>query len=400
MSSQPVKTPTPRRLLLAGMIALVAAGAIAAYGLISRARSTQDLVQWTSAQAVPTVALAKLVRGASEQSLILPGEIQPYYKAAIYSRVNGYLKSWNKDIGAQVKAGEVLASIEAPDLDQQLAQARATLASAKANYDIATITANRNDGLAKKQVVSQEIADQTAADATAKKAVMDANEANVRQLEAMQSFKQIVAPFDGVITARNTDIGALINAGRTTGQELFDVSDLHRVRIYVQVPQAFTADLRPGLKATFEMPQYPGRKFDATLVTTSNAMNVTSRSMLVELQADNSDGKHLGGAYCRVNFQIPGDPNMVRVPATALMPVNRGVQVAVLGDGNKVVLKSVQLGRDFGDTVEVTAGLDPQDRLIDSPPETLQSGDVVQLAAATPSSTATQAESATPTKGN
>jgi RND family efflux transporter MFP subunit len=397
MSSQPVKTPTPRRLLLVGMIALVAAGAIAAYGLISRARSKQDLVQWTSEQAVPTVALAKLVRGASEQSLILPGEIQPYYKAAIYSRVNGYLKSWNKDIGAQVKAGEVLASIEAPDLDQQLAQAKATLASAKANYDIATITANRNDGLAKKQVVSQEIADQTAADATAKKAVMDANEANVRQLEAMQSFKQIVAPFDGVVTARNTDIGALINAGRTTGQELFDVSDLHRVRIYVQVPQAFTADLRPGLKATFEMPQYPGRKFDATLVTTSNAMNVTSRSMLVELQADNSDGKHLGGAYCRVNFQIPGDPNMVRVPATALMPVDRGVQVAVLGDGNKVVLKSVQLGRDFGDTVEVTAGLDPQDRLIDSPPETLQSGDVVQLAAATPS---TSTQGGAPTQGN
>jgi RND family efflux transporter MFP subunit len=396
MSSQLVKTPTPHRLVLVGMIALVAAGAIAAYGLISRARSKQDLVQWTSEQAVPTVALAKLARGASEQSLILPGEIQPYYKAATYSRVNGYLKSWNKDIGAQVKAGEVLASIEAPDLDQQLAQARATLASAKANYDIATITANRNDGLAKKQVVSQEIADQTAADATAKKAVMDANEANVRQLEAMQSFKQIVAPFDGVVTARNTDIGALINAGSTAGQELFEVSDLHRVRIYVQVPQAFTADLRPGLKATFEMPQYPGRKFDATLVTTSNAMKVTSRSMLVELQADNSDGKHLGGAYCRVNFQIPGDPNMVRIPATALMPVNRGVQVAVLGDGNKVVLKSVQLGRDFGDTVEVTAGLDPQDRLIDSPPETLQSGDVVQLAAATPSSTATQAGSPTP----
>ena len=397
MSSQPIKTPTPRRLLLVGMIALVAAGAIATYGLISRARSKQDLVQWTNAQTVPTVALAKLARGASEESLILPGDIQPYYKAAIYSRVNGYLKSWNKDIGAQVKAGEVLASIEAPDLDQQLAQARATLASAKANYEISAITANRNDTLVKKQVVSQEIADQTAADATAKKAVMDANEANVRQLEAMQSFKQIVAPFDGVITARNTDIGALINAGRTAGQELFDVSDLHRVRIYVQVPQAFSAGLSPGLKATFEMPQYPGRKFDATLVTTSNAMNMTSRSMLVELQADNSDGKLLGGAYCRVNFQIPGDPNMVRIPATALMPVNRGVQVAVLGDGNKVVLKSIRLGRDFGDTVEVTAGLDPQDRVIDSPPETLQSGDVVQLAAATPS---TSTQGGSPTQGN
>jgi multidrug efflux pump subunit AcrA (membrane-fusion protein) len=189
---------------------------------------------------------------------------------------------------------------------------------------------------------------------------MDASAAYVRQLEAMQSFKHIVAPFDGVVTARNTDIGALIN-------------------------------LRLGLKATFEMPQYPGQKFDATLVTTSNAMNETSRSMLVELQADNADGKLFGGTYCRVDFQIPGNPNMVRLPATALMPVNRGVQVAVLGDSNKVVLKSIQLGRDFGDTVEVTAGLSPQDQVIDAPPETLQTGDTVQVAPSTASSTATQA---------
>ena len=401
MSSQPFKTPRSRRLLLVGIIALFAAGGIAATGFISRSRSKQDLVQWTNAQAVPTVALAQLARGDAAQSVILPGDIQPYYKASIYARVNGYLKSWNKDIGAQVKEGEVLASIEAPDLDQQLAQAKATLASAKANYDIAAITADRNDALVKSQAIAQQLADQTAADAAAKKAVMDANEANVRQLEAMQSFKQLVAPFDGVVTLRNTDIGALINAGSTAGQELFEISDLHRVRIYVQVPQAFSADLRPGLKATFQMPQYPGQKFDATLVTTSNAINATTRSMLVELQADNPDGKLFGGTYCRVDFQIPGDPNMVRIPATALMPVNRGVQVAVLGDGNKVVLKSIQLGRDFGDTVEVTAGLAPQDRVIDSPPETLQSGDAVQLAAGSPTSASTQAGAPTPpTNGN
>ena len=383
MTSQPAQTPRSRRLLLVGLVALVAAGAIAANGLISRARSQQDLVQWTHEQAAPTVALATLAHGDAERSLILPGNIQPYYKAAVYARVNGYLKSWNKDIGAQVKAGEVMASIDAPDLDQQFAQARATLASAKASYDIAAITANRKDILLKKQTIAQQIADQADADAAAKKAVMDANAANVRQLEAMQSFKQIVAPFDGVVTARNTDIGALINAGNTAGQELFEVSDLHHVRIYVQVPQAFSADLRPGLKATFEMPQYPGRKFDANLVTTSNAMNATSRSMLVELQADNSDGKLLGGAYCQVEFQVPGDPNMLRIPATALMPVNGGAQVAVF-DGGKAVLKAIHLGRDFGDSVEVTAGLAPQDQVIDSPPETLRSGDVVQLAAPTP----------------
>ena len=392
MYQQPVKTPRLRRLLLVGIIAFVAAGGIAANGLISRSRTNQNLVQWTKALTIPSVALATLARGDAAQSLILPGDIQPFNKAAIYARVNGYLKSWDKDIGAQVKAGELLASIDAPDLDQQLAQARATLASAKANYDIAATTANRYGILIEKQVTSQQLADQTAADAAAKEAVTDANEANVRQLEAMQSFKQIVAPFDGVVTARNTNIGALISAGSTAGLEMFEVSDLHRVRIYVQVPQAFSAGLLPGLKATFEMPQYPGRKFDATLVTTANAVNTASRSMLVELQADNSDGMLVGGAYCRVDFQIPGEPNMVRIPATALMPVNRGAQIAVLGEGDKVVLKSIQLGRDFGDSVEVTAGLSPSDRVIDSPPETLQSGDVVQLAAATP----TQAGSSAP----
>src|SRR5712671_1674334 len=291
MSLQPVKLPKPRRLILVVLIALVAAAAIAANGVINRSRSKQALMQWSAAQAPPTVGLAKLARGDAEQRLILPGDIQPYNKAAIYARVSGYLKSWEQDIGAKVTAGQLLASIEAPDLDQQLAQAKATLASAKASYDIAALTASRYDVLVQKQSIAQQTADQAAADAATKKAVMDANEANVRQLEAMQSFKQIVAPFDGVVTQRNTDIGALINAGSAAGQELFEVSDLHRVRIYVQVPQAFSADLRPGLKATFEMPQYPGQTFDATVVTTSNAMNATSRSMLVELQADNSDGK-------------------------------------------------------------------------------------------------------------
>jgi RND family efflux transporter MFP subunit len=401
MSQQTLKTPRLRQLLLIGMIALVAAGSIAVNGFISRSRTNQDLMQWTSAQAIPTVALAQVVHADAAQTLILPGDIQPFNKAAIYARVSGYLKSWEQDIGAHVTTGQVLASIETPDLDQQLAQARATLSSAKANYDIAQITANRSNTLVRTQVTSQQIADQNAADAAAKKAIVDAQEANVRQFEAMETFKQIVAPFDGIITARNTDIGALINAGSAAGQQLFEVSDLHRVRIYVEVPQAFSADLRPGLKTNFELPQNPGQLLDATLVTTSNAMNATTRSMRVELQADNSDGKLFGGAYCKVYFQLPGDADMVRIPATALMPVNRGTQVAVLGDGNKVVLKSIQLGRDFGDSVEVTAGLAPEDRVIDSPPETLQSGDVVQLATTTASSTSTQAGAPiTSTTGN
>jgi RND family efflux transporter MFP subunit len=395
MSPKPTKTLSRRRLVLIGAAALVVAGAVAATGIIQRAHSARDVAQWTDKQVVPTVALAKLQHGDAHQTLTLPGSIQPYNKASLYARVNGYLKSWSKDIGALVKAGDVLATIDAPDLDQQLAQAKATLASAKANYDIAVITANRYDILAKKQALSQQLADQSAADAAAKKAVMDANAANVGQLEAMQTFKQIVAPFDGIVTARNTDIGALINSG-STGQPLLEVSDLHRVRVYVRVPQAYSAQVHPGLKATFEMPQYPGQQFDATVVTMSNALDVASRSMLVELQADNADGKLFGGAYSQVHFQLPGEPNMVRVPATALVPIDRGAQVAVLGNDNTVALKPVQLGRDFGDSLEVVAGLSTSDRVIDSPPETLQSGDAVQLAAAAPSSSSAQADAPSP----
>jgi RND family efflux transporter MFP subunit len=388
--SLPTKTPTRRSLLLAAAVLSVAAVAIAATGLINRAHSNQELTQWTNAQTVPTVALAQLTTDAAAQPLTLPGTIQPYNKAAIYARVNGYLKSWQQDIGAHVTAGQALATIEAPDLDQQLAQARATLASVKASYDMAVLTADRYDILVKKQAISVQTADQSAADAAAKKAVVDANEANVRQLEAMESFKQIAAPFDGIVTVRNTDIGTLINAGSASGQELFEVSDLHRVRIYVQVPQSFSAGLHPGLKATFEMPQYPGQQFDATLVTTSNAMNATSRSLLVELQADNPEAKFFAGAYCQVHFQLPGDPNAVRLPATALVPVDRGAQVALLGPDSKVMLKKVQLGKDFGDSVEVVAGLSPSDRVIDNPPETLQNGDAVQLASAPLHAAATQ----------
>lgn len=384
MSSEDIKTPSRRKLLFIGVIALVIAAVVAAAGIISRAKSSRELVQWTKQQAVPTVALAQLKKGDQYQSLRLPGTIQAYRKAAIYARVSGYLKSWQTDIGAQVQPGQVLAVIDTPDLDQQLAQAKASLASAQANAQIAALTAQRTGFLAQRQVASQQSADNATSDAAAKKSVADAAQANVRQLEAMESFKTVTAPFDGVVTARNTDIGALINAGSGTGQQLFEISDMDTVRIYVQVPQAFTAQLNPGLKATFEVPQYPGQQFDAKLVTTSNAVEMNSRSMLVELQADNSAKKFSPGTYCQVQFQIPGDPNMVQVPATALISGNQGTQVAVLGDGGKVTMKPIQIGRDFGDSVEVVAGLTASDRVIDSPPETLQAGDQVQLAATPP----------------
>ena len=383
MSAEPITPPSSRRLRLLSMAVFVAAGAILARGLDERTHAKTELVQWTNAQAIPTVALAKIEKGPAFRPLSLPGTIQPYNRAAIYARVSGYLKSWNQDIGAHVATGQVLASIDTPDLDQQLDQAKADLASAEANEQLAELTAKRWRALVASQSVAQQAVDEKAGDAAAKKAVADAAQANVRRLEALEAFKSIVAPFDGVITARKTDIGALINAGSGgTGQELFEIADLHKVRIYVQVPQAFTADLRPGLKATFELPQYPGQQFDATLVTMSNAVEAGSRSMLVELQAENPDGKLSAGTYCNVHFQVPGDPKLLRLPATALVPDSQGIEVAVVGPGDKAVLTPVKLGRDFGDTVEVTSGLGPADRVIDSPDETLQTGDLVRLAAA------------------
>ncbi|HZC96822.1 MAG TPA: efflux RND transporter periplasmic adaptor subunit, partial [Bradyrhizobium sp.] len=261
MSSEDIKAPSRRSLLTAAAAAVLLAGVVVGHGFIDRAQSKQEVVDWTNAHAVPTVSLAQLVPGPPHQMLTLPGNIQPYNKAAMFARVNGYLKSWDHDIGSAVKAGQVLATVDAPDVDQQLGQAKATLASVRANLQIATLTANRNNILLKKQIVAQQLADQTTADATAKEAVVDANEANVRQLEAMQSFKTLAAPFDGVVTARNVEIGQLVNSSGS-GQPLFEVSDLHRVRIFVQVPQSFTAGLAVGMKATFEMPQYPGVQFD------------------------------------------------------------------------------------------------------------------------------------------
>ena len=387
MPSEDFKAPGRKSLLTAAAAAVLMAGIVLSYGFIGRAQSKQEVVDWTSTHAIPTVALAGLIPGSSHQTLTLPGNIQPFNRAAIFARVNGYVKSWDHDIGSPVKAGQVLASIDAPDLDQQLGQAKATLASVRANHQIASLTANRNNILLQKQIVAQQLADQTDADAKAKEAVVDANEANVRQLEAMQSFKTLAAPFDGVVTARNVELGMLINSGGS-GQPLFEVSDLHRVRIYVQVPQSFTAGLTVGMKATFEMPQYPGARFEATLSHISKSINQNSHSMQVELQADNAAGKFFGGSYCNVHFEIPTDANLVKVPSTALITGNQGTQIATLDSNDKVVLRSVQLGRDLGDSVEVVAGLSPTDRIINNPPETLAAGDAVRVAQAASQATA------------
>jgi RND family efflux transporter MFP subunit len=366
-----------------GLVALGIAAVIVVIGVTDRVLSARALAKETEKTAVPMVSLAKLVSSDANEALTLPGTIQPYNRALIYAQVTGYLRSWNQDIGAQVKAGQLLATIDTPDLDQQLEQAKADAATAAANERLAALTAARWKALLPSQSVAQQDADEKAADADAKQALLDAAHANVRRLEANESFKRIVAPFDGMVTARQTDIGALINSGNQ-GQGLFEVSDLHRVRIYVQAPQSLSAELRPGLTATFDLPQYPGQQFNAVVVATSHAIEANSRSVLVELQADNADGKLFAGAYCQVHFQLPGNPNTVRAPATALISSDQGTEVAVLGANGKVALKSVQLGRDLGDSVEIVAGLSPSDHVIASPPETLQNGQPVKLASAAP----------------
>jgi RND family efflux transporter MFP subunit len=380
MSEDLIKTPSLRRLLFVGLVVLAIAGCILALGVAKRHSHARSLVQWTAKHRLPPVALAKIERGAATEGLTLPGTIEPYYRAAIYAQVSGYLKSWKQDIGAHVAAGEELAEINAPELDQQLDQAKADLATTRANEQLAGLTAKRWLALVDSHSVAQQAADEKAGDWQAKKAIVKASEANVRRLEAQESFKTIVAPFDGIVTARKTDIGALVNTGRAEGQELFEVSDLHRVRIYVQAPQAYSATLKPGLNAYFDLPEYPGQHFEATLVSVSHAVEAASRSMLVELQASNAAGKLFSGSYCQVRFELPGDSTLFRVPATALVETDRDSEVAVLGPGDKVTLKPVQLGRDFGSNVEVLSGLSSDDRVIDNPPETLQNGDQVTLA--------------------
>ncbi|HXA37378.1 MAG TPA: efflux RND transporter periplasmic adaptor subunit [Phenylobacterium sp.] len=383
MSMEPVKIPSRRRLMTVGAVALGVAAAILAAGVADRILGARALAKETEKTAIATVSLVKLAPSSADEALTLPGTIQPYNRALIYAQVTGYLKGWNQDIGAKVKSGQLLATINTPDLDQQLEQAKADAATALANERLAALTAARWQALLPSESVAQQDADTKTADAAAKKAMLDSARANVRRLQAMESFKRVVAPFDGVVTARKTDIGALINSGNQ-GQELFEVADLHRIRIYIQAPQSLSAELTPGLAATFQVPQFPGQQFNAVVVASSNAIEANSHTALIELQADNPGGKLFAGAYCQVHLKLPAGANALRVPATALVSSNRGAQLAFVGANGKVALKSVQLGRDLGDSVEVVAGLSATDRVIASPPETLQNGQTVKLAAAAP----------------
>lgn len=373
--------PAPRRsrtgLKLAGVAALIVAAAVAANGIWQRDSSDRKLAEWTDAQAVPTVAVIRPEPETKVQPLVLPGDIDAWYEAPIYARVPGYLKMWYTDIGANVKAGQVLAEIDTPDLDQQLSRAQHDLASAIANWKLAEVTARRWTGLLKSGSVSQQSVDEKAADAVALKAKVEASRANVDRLNALEGFKKLTAPFDGVVTARKTDIGALINVGSGVGPELFAVADIHRMRVYVRVPQSFSSQISVGMKATLRLPQYPDQTFPATVLTTSNAINPESRTVLVELEAGNPDRKLWPGNFADVRFDIPADTKILQIPASALLFQSEGLQVAVLGPNNRVEIRSVRVGRNFGTKVEILSGISATDRVIDSPPDSIIAGQAV-----------------------
>jgi RND family efflux transporter MFP subunit len=391
----PAEARAPRGLRLAGLCPLVVAIAVVVFGIVERRQNEVTVAQWTEAQAIPEVAVLTPKSSPAVAPLVLPGNIQAWYEAPMYARVSGYLKMWYFDYGARVKKGEVLAEIDTPDLDAQLAAGQAKLNSAlavvnvrKAELQFAESTYNRwresPKGVVSEQETESKQADYGSAMArlNAANAEVAADQGEVDRLNALEGFKKIIAPFDGVVTARETDIGALINAGSGTSNEpeLFRMADVSKMRIFVQVPQQQSAGIAPGQEAEVHLPQYPGRTFKATVATTSDAINMEARTLLVELHVDNPDGLLQPGAYAQVVFRLPSNPDVLRIPTSALVFRKQGLQVATLGPGDKIELKSVTLGRNLGTDVEVVSGLSASDRVVDSPPDSLASGDLVHVA--------------------
>jgi RND family efflux transporter MFP subunit len=396
---QPPKPANGRRVLLTGVFVAIVAGATATIGISNRAKGIQEIARWTEEQAIPTVAVVAPRSAPGPGELVLPGNVDAYYTGSIFARATGYVKEWYQDIGAHVKKGQVLALIDTPELDQQLIQARADLATAQANQTLANVTANRWEALAKRDIVSQQARDEKSSDLQAKTAATQALQANVARLESLQAFNRLVAPFDGVLTSRGIDIGHLVTAGGNAGKPLFTVADTHRMRVYVSVPQAFLGELKPGLKASLALPQYAGRTFEAELVTTSNSVATDSRAALVELQADNPDGKLWPGSFAEVHFHLEQKDNVLRLPTTTLFFGPRGIEVALLTSDGRVNLSKVELGRNLGSEVEIVSGISPEDSVIDSPPESLTTGQFVSVAERPQQQRQAYSKRAAPVKG-
>ena len=365
-------------------VAAFAVAAVLGYGIWSRVRAGKNLGAETSQLAVTTVSVVTPKQTAPAQEIILPGNVQPFISSPIYARTNGYLKNWYVDIGAQVKAGQLLAVIDAPEVDQQLAQSISNLNTAKANLALAEITRNRYQNLIKTNAVAQQDVDNAVGSYNANQAMVEADEANVKELQALQSFEKIYAPFDGVVTARNTDIGDLINSGSSGGvkTDLFHIAQPGTLRVYVNVPEEYSQGVKVGMTANLALAEFPGRTFKGKLVRTADAINVTTRTLLIEVDVVNPVGTLLTGSYAEVHLNVPTSASTYLLPVNTLLFRTEGLRVGVVKNG-KVALVTVVPGHDFGDQIEIVSGLKANDQVIVNPPDSLVAGQQVQIVQAT-----------------
>ncbi|MGB3447662.1 MAG: efflux RND transporter periplasmic adaptor subunit [Xanthobacteraceae bacterium] len=370
----------PRKLGLLGIVVVCVAAFAVTTGIMSREKSSADLRTWTDEQAIPTVAVIAPSSTALNPTLELPGRLEAYSRAPIYARVSGYVKGWYVDIGAKVKAGQLLADIEAPDLDQQLIQARADLASQQASAELSAATLERRRTLLSSNFVSKQEIDERTADLANKRAAVKSGQANVDRLEALTGFKKIVAPFDGVVTARNTDVGALINAGVSTGPAMFVVSDIKKLRVYVDVPQSYVPTIKMGAKADITMPGYADRTFPATVETSSQSVDASTGTTRMQLALDNASGQLMPGSYANVRISLDRGTAPLHIPASALIFNQDGLRVAVVNAEDRIVFKPVVIARDLGKNIELASGVALDDRVVVAPPDGIVDGDKVHVA--------------------
>jgi RND family efflux transporter MFP subunit len=362
-----------------GAVAIVAALMLVISGIRAREDTNVKLREWTDSQAVPPVAVIYAEPGALTATIDLPGRLEAYNRAPIFARVNGYLKYWNADIGARVKSGEVIAEIDAPDLDQQLLQARADLANQQASAKLSEVTLARRKTLIASNFVSMQEIDERTADLSNKNAAVNSGQANVERLEALARYKKITAPFDGIVTARSTDVGALINAGGGSGPPMFVVSDIRKLRVYVNVPQNYVPSVPPGTQATIRVPEHPDKTYSGTVQASAQAVNASTGTTLMQLIVDNNAGEMMPGDYASIHLQIADAGQVLRVPSSALIFDAKGLSVATVDANNRVLVKPVSIARDLGAVVELASGLALNDRVIENPPDGVGTGTAVRL---------------------
>ena len=362
------------------LILLIVAVLLAVWGEVSRVAARSSLGKETAEAAIPTVVTVKAEPSSLGEELVLPGAVQAYIEAPIYARTNGYLKKWYTDIGTQVTKGQLLAEIETPEIDQQLSQAQADLATARANENLSASTNERWKGLLATESVSKQDAEEKAGDYSAKKAAAESAAANVARLRDLESFKRVIAPFDGVITVRNTDIGALINAGQSSGSELFRIAETRKLRIFVRVPEMYASATKPGLEADLRFSEYPNKSFAAKTVRTSSSLDAALRTLQVELELDNGKGELFPGAYAEVHFKLAANAESLRLPANTVLFRAPGLQVATVDSNQHIKLKSIVQGRDFGNTIEILSGLEPNEMVVLNPPDSITDGVTVKIA--------------------